>query len=264
MDRQIFGEMWRDFWFPKLGGYVTDAEYIVAMYDGEVRYVDDGVSQLLEALEEAGVAEDTLVLLTADHGESMYQHDIFFDHHGLYECNVRVPLIIRWPGRAPAGRRVPHLVQNQDLAPTLLGAVGASTPQAMEGKSLLPLMKGESDAPLHNYIVLEECTWQAKWGLRTERYKFILSREPDFHGMPMRELYDLQQDPEEEINLVETQPHLARSLEEELESWIARRLEAQGRTEDPLKEQGITLGRRWIEWKQKRKITPRNGLMDSS
>ena len=79
-----FWDLWGDTWFRKLGP-VTDPEYIVSLYDAEIRHVDDGVSQLLAALDEMGLADDTLVLLTGDHGESMYQHDIFFDHHGLYD-----------------------------------------------------------------------------------------------------------------------------------------------------------------------------------
>ncbi|MCC6446457.1 MAG: sulfatase [Armatimonadetes bacterium] len=251
MDRQIFGEMWRDFWFPKLGGYVTDAEYIVSLYDGEIRYLDDGIARLLEALDETGAAEDTLVLLTADHGESMYQHDIFFDHHGLYECNIRVPLIVRWPGRAAPGSRFTPMAQHPDLAPTLLDAAGAKIPPETEGQSLVPILTGESVEPLYDAVVLGECTWQAKWGLRTDRHKFILSRQPDLHGSPVRELYDLSHDPGEEINLIDTHPDLARSLEDRLESWIARRLESLG-LPDPLVEQGITLGNRWVEWNEKR------------
>lgn len=82
------------------------------------------------------VREDTLVILTADHGEIMDEHDGFFDHHGLYEGNVHVPLILYWPGTLPAGRRVPGLVQNLDIAPTLLDLAGVPDRDAMEGLSL--------------------------------------------------------------------------------------------------------------------------------
>lgn len=252
--RTPFWGMWGDTWFKKLGP-VTDADYIVSLYDGEIRHVDDGVAQLLEALEETGAADDTLVLLSGDHGEIMYQHDIFFDHHGLYEENIRVPLILRWPQGLPAGRRVEPFVQHLDFAPTLLRWAGASVPESMEGKDFRPLAEGADETPLWERVVCCECTWQAKWAVRTAQHKFILAREPDRHGMPPRELYDLNTDPQETRNLVQEQPALAAELEQWLENWIAAGLARVGRTEDPLRVQGITLGKRWDEWLRRPKTT---------
>jgi hypothetical protein len=86
-----------------------------------------------------------------------------------------------------------------------------------------------------------ECTWQAKWSLRTEEHKLIVSRDTGLRGGPPRELYDLRADPGEERNIVEARPDVAAALEEELEGWIARRLSQLGRQGDPLREQGISL-----------------------
>jgi len=84
-----------------------------------------------------------------------------------------------------------------------------------------------------------ECSWQAKWSLRTERYKFILARTPDLYGTPDRELYDLAADPGETSNLVEREPERAAAMEQALENWIAEQLALVGRSEDPLREQGV-------------------------
>jgi arylsulfatase A-like enzyme len=241
------GQVWRDTWFKWLGGRVTDAAYVAALYDGAIRYLDDEIARLLRVLDETGAGDDTLVLLFGDHGESLTEHGIYFDHHGLYDCTLRVPLIARWPGRIPAGRRLPQLVQHTDLAPTLLDAAGLTIPETMEGRSLLPLLTGASSEGHHSRLIAEECTWQAKWALRDDRYKFILARQPDLYGSPARELYDLSADPGEARNLAGERPDLARELEAELEGWIAGRLKASGRTVDPLIEQGITLGRRYYE-----------------
>lgn len=237
------GKTWRETWFSKLGGHITDAEYIVSLYDAEIRYCDEGVAELLNALDTCGIADDTLVVLTSDHGEMMYRHKIFFDHHGLYEGNLHVPLMFRGPGVRPG--RIPHLVAHVDIAPTLLDLCGAPVPDAMEGVSLVPFLKGERQTPIRDHVVCEECTWQVKWGIRTERYKFILAREPDFYGTPMRELYDLYADPHEFHNLAEEQPHLAQPLQAQLENWIADKMKAKGLTEDPLVKHGLTLGRSW-------------------
>lgn len=248
LDRQPLGRCWRETWFPKLGGPVTDAEYVIAMYDGEIRYVDEAVGALMITLEEIGMTEDTLVVITSDHGESLLEHDILFEHHGLYDCTIRVPLILRWPaGGWVDGRRVHEMVQLVDIAPTLIDVVGEKPSRGIEGRSLRPLLEGWTDDPPHKVVIAEECTWQAKWALRTDRHKFILSREPDLHGMPMRELYDLQMDPEETQNWIEQQPRLAAEMEAALEEWIQSMLVRHGLNDDPLRVQGITLGRRWRE-----------------
>lgn len=245
--RQPFWGMFGDIWFSKLGP-ITDAEYVASLYDGEIRHVDDGIAELLAALETLGLAEETLIVLTGDHGESLYQHDIYFDHHGLYDDVIHVPLLMRLPARVPAGRPILPMVQHLDIAPTLLEAAGAAIPPSMEGRSLWPLATGQTDAGGWEKVVCCECTWQAKWALRTGTRKLILAREPDFHHTPMRELYDLIADPAETNNLAETLPEETAAMEAELEAWIAEGLAKSGRTEDPLRVQGITLGKRWYDW----------------
>lgn len=247
MEAHPLGQLWRQIWFPKLGGHVTDGDYIRSLYDGEVRHADEGVGAFLQALERLGLAEDTLVIVTSDHGETFYERGIFFDHHGLYEENIRVPLLLRWPGHLPAGRRVPHLVQHLDLAPTILSAAGIQAPPEMEGQDLGPLARGEADRSRWDRVVCVESTWQCKWALRTLTHKFILAREPDFYGTPPRELYDLQADPGERHNLVASEPERAAQMEAELEGWIAARLAELGRDVDPVVAQGLSLGRRWKE-----------------
>lgn len=249
--RQPFWGMFRDIWFNKLGE-VTDAEYIASLYDAEIRHVDEGIAAILETLEQTGLSEETLVVVTGDHGESMYQHDIFFDHHGLYDDIIHVPLIMRLPKSIPAQRRVSPMVQHLDIAPTLLEATEANIPATMEGKSLWGLATGQTESGGWEKIIACESTWQSKWALRTETAKLILSREPDQHFMPRRELYDLTTDPEETHNLANENSAQADAMEQELEAWIAKGLKKAGRTEDPLRTQGITLGKRWNQWLQQK------------
>jgi arylsulfatase A-like enzyme len=235
------GALARDTWARRPEGAVTDAAYLEALYDQEIRHLDDGVDALLGTLDELGLADDTLVLLTADHGESVTEHSIYFLHCGLYECVVRVPFIARWEGGIPAGRRLPQLLQHHDLAPTILEAVGARLPSEMDGQSFWPVLTGMSAAWERDFAVSCESTWQAKWALRTARHKFILARAPDMWGTPNRELYDLETDPREEHNLVEREPALAAALEQTLEAWIVERLAVAGRDQDPLIEEGVSL-----------------------
>jgi arylsulfatase A-like enzyme len=235
------GAMAKDTWLRRPQGLVTDSDYVVAMYDQEIRYLDDSIAALLGTLDELKLAEDTLVVLVADHGTSLTEQGIFFEHHGLYDCTIHVPLVVRWPGRVPRGTRVPSILQMSDVTPTILEAVGVEVPEEMEGRSAWKLLTGESVAGGHDRVFSVECTWQAKWSLRTDRYKLIVSRDTGLRGGPPRELYDLRADPGEERNIVEARRDVAATLEDELEGWIARRLRELGRPADPLREQGISL-----------------------
>ena len=239
--RHPVGAAARDTWLRTADGVITDVDYVIALYDQEIRYLDDAVQELLAALDEFGLADNTLVMFTADHGESMTEHDIFFAHLGLYDCVLRVPLILRWPGHLSSGVRLPHTLQVSDIAPTLLEAAGLPIPTAMEGRSFWRLLTGEEPVGGHDRVVSLECTWQAKWSLRTDHHKFILAREPDFYGSPPRELYDLMADPQEKHNIAKEQLDIAATMEAELEGWIADRLQALGRQEDPVKAHGPSL-----------------------
>ena len=214
---------------------VTDAEYVNSLYDGEIAYMDHHLREVFRALEPR--MEETLIVVTADHGEILNDQLGYYDHHGLYDANIRVPLIIHWPGKLPEGRRVPGLVQNLDLAPTILDMVGIPRSRDMVGLSLLPSLFGLHDG---NYeeVYCSEATWELKRAIRTRRWKLIDSIEPDRHGRPMQELFDLEADPGEQANVIDQFPEVARDLETRLHAWVSRRLVETGRTTDPLREQG--------------------------
>jgi arylsulfatase A-like enzyme len=246
--RHPLGKVWKDTWFKALGGDITDADYVRALYDGSIRYADDGIAALLSALDDIGHADDTLVVLMGDHGECLGEHAVWYDHHGLYEENIHVPFILRLPGRLPAGRRIATTVQTTDIAPTLLALAGVPSPDNMDGRSLTPLCDGSNagGAAGRDRVVTSECTWQAKWSLRTPDYKFILARSVDFYGSPPMELYDRRADPGETRNLAEEKPEIALALAEELEGWIAGEVTRLGHTDDPVAEQGREkFARKW-------------------
>lgn len=214
---------------------VTDADYVNALFDAETRYMDEHLQRIFAALAE--VQEDTLIILTADHGEVLNDHDGFYDHHGLYEANVHVPLIMYRPGTLPEGKRVSGLVQNLDFVPTWYEMLGLDDETGCEGKSLLPLIQGERDG---NYeeIYLSEATWQVKRGAVNEEYKYIHALQQDQHGGPMRELYDLKADREEQHNIIDEKPEIAAQIEERLQAWLKKRLQETGRDADPAEVQG--------------------------
>ena len=251
--KRAYGPAWAKSWFTRYvpDGHITNADFVKALYDEEIRYVDDGIKKLIGTLKEEGIEKETLVIIFSDHGESLTEHGIFFDHHGLYENNIHVPLIMVGPN-VPRGRTIKQLVQHTDLAPTILEAAQVRIPESMEGKSLWPLISGEKNEPIYDKLITEESTRMCKWAMLKDNYKFILARESDYYNFPPRELYDLNSDPEEKNNLAEEKPSLARQYEEELEDWIEQRIRRLNRKLDPLKEQGASMPY-WLGWIHPRK-----------
>jgi arylsulfatase A-like enzyme len=207
----------------------TDHEYVTAQYDGAVAYMDACIRNILATVESLGIEEETLIVITSDHGETLYEHDCYFDHHGLYECTLVVPLILKFPGKIPAGKRISDLTRIQDIMPTVLELLGVRTRLKFDGRSLVPLLKGES-LPRETEMYITECTWMRKHGWRTPEWKLIVALEPDFHFKPEVELYNLLKDPEELHNVAEQEPEVVAMLKARMEAHIARREKETKRT----------------------------------
>ena len=234
MDPAWNDEMFKWYFHEWMPG-VTDTQYVNALFDGETRYMDDHLSRVLAALE--SVKESTLVVFTADHGEILDEQLGFYDHHGLYEGDIHVPLVMYWPGRLQTGRRVPGFVQNVDFVPTFLELAGIENTYQTEGKSLVPCLNGERDGN-YSELFLSEATWEVKRAYRNDAYKFIQAYEPDPHDRPMQELFDLKADPTEQNNVAEQHPEIVAELKSRLDAWVAKRLQETGREVDPVVEQG--------------------------
>ncbi len=227
-------------WLPD----VTDIEFPKAQYDAEIAYLDSQLAPLFTALND--LTGDTCVIITADHGEEMDEHGCWFDHHGLYDTNLHIPLIVRGGGAA-GGRRPDGFVRTLDIAPTILDLAGlpeSKGPQNLQGRSFRRMLEGTAPAGegTCSELFLSECTWMRKRGYRNHQYKYIQALEPDLHGKPPEELYDLFTDPGETINLAQSNPDLVEPLRSRLGEWKADREAASGRP-DPLDGASISLRR---------------------
>lgn len=213
-------------WIPE---GVTDQEYVNAQYDGAVAYMDACIQNILQKVEALGLTEETLIVVTSDHGETLYEHDCYFDHHGLYDCTLIVPLIIKFPGKVPSGKRVPDVSVIQDIMPTILELLGVEEQLEPDGRSLLPFVNGSPERRISE-LYLTECTWMRKHGWRTPHWKLIRALEPDFHFKPEVELYNLMEDPFENHNVADQEPEVVELLTARMEAHIRRREEETGRT----------------------------------
>ena len=199
---------------------------IVASYDGEIAFVDHEIGRLLDFLEHNRMLNDALIVLTSDHGESLLEHGIYLDHHGLYDVTLQVPLIIVHP-QLPRGKRASGFVQHFDIFPTMLDLLDIKANADIDGLSILPLI---DEQQLRSAVYSEEAQWQRKRAIRTEKWKYIyaLSEEGALcrrcgrtHGPP-EELYDLTDDPEETTNVLQREPQVAKDLRNQADRWARK------------------------------------------
>ncbi len=186
-------------------------------YDGEITFADAALGTLLAALGRHGLAANTVVAVIGDHGESLGEHGE--DTHGMfvYESALRVPALLAWPGRLPAGRRVTPLVRAIDLGPTLLDLAGRPPLEGATGASLVPLVRG-AEAPSataysETYFPQLFMNWAPLHSLRDGPWKFIEA--------PALELYDLDADPGETTNLAARDPERTGRMRRALHAQLA-------------------------------------------
>jgi len=195
----------------ELVGDAREVEHMRALYRGEISYADSELGRLLEALKHSGDFENTLVILTSDHGEGLGEHDYWFDHGTfLYDAELAVPLILRFPRAQHAGRVVDSQVRLLDLTPTVLELLGLAPPKPLSGSSLLAALEGDRD-PRPSFAQGEMAGELSSYelggrllSLRTQGRKLIWSSDYwlDSARVPERlELFDLADDPGEKRNL---------------------------------------------------------------
>ena len=221
----------------------------LAMFQGSVRTADQAVGTILQALDTSGLAQETIVVFTVDHGIA------FPRAKGMsYDPGLETALLVRWPGRIRAGRVSSDLLCNADLMPTLLQATQSPPAARMQGRSFLPLLLEEAPGPRQDFFF--EMTWHDRYnphrGIRTQRHKYVRN----FHSSPLvflpldiyhspsgeavceryyaasrpaEELYDLQHDPLEQQSLVGLARHAETlaALRARVQAWMEE-------TEDPL------------------------------
>jgi uncharacterized sulfatase len=165
-----------------------------ARYCGLVKCIDDNVGRILAALEKRGILDDTVVVFTTDHGEYMGEHGLMHKNQ-WYRGAYRLPFLIRWPSRVPAGATVPQFVSNVDIQPTLLELMGFAPCGREQGHSFAPLLQGRA-MPWTDEVQIHHSSRNGA-AISTPAYELILRRDaPDM-------LFDRRKDPEQTTNLVE-------------------------------------------------------------
>ncbi|MHC4424755.1 MAG: sulfatase-like hydrolase/transferase [Planctomycetota bacterium] len=178
--------------------------------------MDEAIGRVLAALKRTGVDDNTLIIFFSDNGgarKNFANNGVLRDYkQTVYEGGIRVPFIVRWPGKLPKGAVCDEPVISLDVMPTICAAVGAKLPgdRVYDGKDMLPVLRGQTGKPLHKALFWDDGTDQ--WAVRAGRWK-LLSRKGSL------ELYDLQTDIGEKDNLTEQNPEIVKRLRQTYTAW---------------------------------------------
>jgi arylsulfatase A-like enzyme/Flp pilus assembly protein TadD len=180
-------------------------------YDGEVAYTDQQLGRLFDAVSKKSPADNTLIAVLSDHGESLGEHGEYTHGIFLYEEALHIPFILAGPGIA-GGTRVKQQARTIDLLPTLMELMGGNAPPDIQGTSLVPALSGKDVPTTYSYAETlypkMNMGWAELRAIRTSRWKYIKA--------PKSELYDLEQDPDEATNVIDRHPAEVQQLEKEL------------------------------------------------
>jgi uncharacterized protein (TIRG00374 family) len=201
------------------------------LYDGEIRYLDQYLGQLFAWLKQAGLYEDTLIVLTGDHGEEFQEHGGWWHGETLYEELLRVPLIVKYARGARTGTEVAEVARSLDIAPTVVDALGLSIPSTWQGRSLW----SATEPPAYTFAE-EEFEGNVIREVQQGPRKLILANRENPRGLPAEALFDLSTDPGEQHNVAKVEAGWVSTLREVLQraqaEALAQRLEAEAGSVD--------------------------------
>ena len=189
----------------------NDLAYAMALYDGEIRYVDEWFGEFWKVVCELGLDQRATVVFISDHGEEFQEHGSVL-HEKLYATVTRIPFMIRLPG-GEAARSVPEVVESVDLMPTLLELAGAPIPDEVQGSSLVPLILGHDPGTTH--VAFSESPWFGhRRAVALGRHHMLFTENTG-----NVELYDLETDPLEQDDIAADEPAVIEDMRSFLDSW---------------------------------------------
>ncbi len=208
-----------------------DWDILTRLYDAELAYLDSRIGELYYFLQQSDLLKNTVLIITSDHGENLGDHDLMDHQYCVYDTLARLPLIIHHPKQFPAGLLVKELVQSVDLLPTLAQIISAATDPALarvQGQSLLPanLKTASREFAVTEYLAPQLHSFRREGvefnpklsrqlrAIRTQQYKYIWSSDGQ------DELFDLEADPGEQRNVIDTERETAVTLAHELDKWL--------------------------------------------
>ena len=223
----------------------ADLKHLIALYDGEIAWVDHNISKLFESID-SEILENSIVVITSDHGEEFFEHGMVGHRGNLYDPTLRIPLLFWSPGRIPQGMSLDAPARIYDIFPTVFDLAGYTAPDTVYGTSLAPLLRNEPFKPepvmaelvdlppearqtgeFRKYLSYQNNSFKL---IKIERRKWSPDNAIDFNGELLEEsyeLYNIDDDPNELNNLYSSAPEMAevvmRAYEKELDRMAIHR-----------------------------------------
>lgn len=211
---------------------LDDYRHMIDGYDVGIHYADHYCGLILDALAEQGVLDDTVIIMTSDHGENQGELGVYGDHQTADHITSRVPFILRWPGLG-AGAVDEGLHYQADLAATILELMDIPVPAAWDGQSFaLALKRGEEQG--RDYLVVSQCAWSCQRAVRFGPWMLIRTYHDGYKGYPPVMLFNLEEDPHELVDLAEGRPDIVNQGLGLLETWHGEMMATSLDDTDPL------------------------------
>ena len=208
-----------------------EIDHAIVHYDGGIRYIDTQIGKIFDVVKKIGIEEETLIILTADHGENFGEHNFYFQHGAsLYETSIKVPLIFKNPKIIPTNKKIESRVQLTDIVPTLLNILNIPIIDKIDGISLLPLIEGKTNKG-RDFIFAESIEEHFKGNKRVyfpgvkgkwrtmivDNWKIIYIPHPENN---IFEIYNLENDPNEINNLIGKEKEIASIMEKKIMDFV--------------------------------------------
>lgn len=191
-----------------------DYKEMIDLYDAEIRYVDYHVGLIMEKLETLGILDETLIIVSSDHGEELGEHGVFVEHWSTYDGTSKVPLILRYPKAFSAGRVNDQLVYQMDLSSTILDVFGIDSPSVWDSRSLI-------EHEQRSYLVCGHGLYTAQRSIVTPDWKLIRVMNSTMWNLPEFQLFNRRKDPHEKKSLHGDRLNTVNTLAKDLATWEA-------------------------------------------
>lgn len=225
--------------YPRHPGELKDMDDVHRMIDGYdcgIRYMDGHIGQLLAALEKAGVMKDLVIIVSSDHGENMGELAIYGEHATADRITSRIPMIIRWPGKAQPGCMDEGLHYGLDLLPTLAELLGQTASPSWDGQSYAAAIISGMDCGRDD-LVVSQCAHVCQRGVRFGSWHYMRTYHDGYHLFPDEMLFDVEEDPHEQHDVAVKNPAVCREAAARLARWHDRMMQTmpEGYSVDPMR-----------------------------
>ncbi|WP_432798457.1 sulfatase family protein [Poriferisphaera sp. WC338] len=230
--------------FPKQPGQIRDMQEARMMFDGydhAVHYADKHIGKIMQLLKKLGIQDETIISISADHGENLGELNVYGDHQLADQITTRIPMIIRWPGVTDnqQGQVRRGYIHHFDYAATLIDAFSpGNIPDIWHGQSFYSNLKSSQDINIRDNLIVSQGAWSCQRAVRfnhnEEEYIMLRSYHDGYHNLPDYMLFNLTQDPHEQHDLADKQPQLVNLATNLLDKWVGSMMHTSPSGQDPM------------------------------